>query len=87
MRYIITIAALSALLSACEKDPESTRNAGKGFDVEKLFTVDNCTVYRFYDARTVYFTNCNGSTQWQEGCGKACTEDVNVNGGGQNDRN
>lgn len=68
-----------AVLSGCQKAPESSRTAGQGFNVEKLFTVDGCTVYRFYDDRSVYFTNCNGATQWQQSCGKNCQQTVGVN--------
>lgn len=53
-------------LTGCYKDPESTTPAGRGFEVEKLFTVDNCTVYRFSDGgRAVYFSNCKGRTDYE----------------------
>ena len=72
MKYFIVI--LAVLLSACQKAPESTKHVGD-FQVQRLFEVDGCTVYRFYDDRTVYFTNCNNraTTTYQENCGKGCT--------------
>jgi hypothetical protein len=67
---------LVLLLAACTKAPEqSTHLAGPGeFQIDRLFTHDNCTVYRFEDAgRYVYYTNCEGQTQSSHGCGKSCT--------------
>ena len=74
----ITVIALAILLTACQKPPETSKRAGSSFDVEKLFTVDGCTVYRFYDDRTVYFTDCQGATRWTESHGKT-SSDVQVN--------
>ncbi len=34
------------------------------YNVRFLFEVDGCRVYRFEDARYVYFTNCKGTTQY-----------------------
>lgn len=59
MKKLILLAAL--ILAGCDKDPESVQMAGSDFKVGRLFTVDGCTVYRFYDGgRNVYFTNCPG---------------------------
>ena len=80
MKYVLLVAA-AVLLTACNRDPESTQSVGLGFKVETLFTVDGCTVYRFADGGYKYFTNCRGNTQWQENCGKACTKDVKIEGG------
>lgn len=73
MKFIPLI--LLALLAGCQKDPESSRGVG-AFRIERLFEVDGCTVYRFYDDRTVYFTKCDGAksnTAYSESCGKNCT--------------
>ena len=67
----------SLALVACKKQAEETVHKGS-YQVEKLFTYEGCTVYRFEDARTVYYTNCKGSTQTTTSCGKNCTEDVTV---------
>jgi hypothetical protein len=64
-------------LVACQKASEQAITSGE-FKVEKLFTHEGCTVYRFYDDRTVYYTNCNGSTQSSHSCGKGCTHIDNV---------
>lgn len=72
MKFIPLI--LLALLAGCKEAPESSKHVGN-FKVEKLFEVDGCTVYRFYDDRTVYFTNCGNkpTTSYTESCGKNCT--------------
>lgn len=79
MKFVIIAVAL--FLVACGKiESESTQKAGIDATVEKLFTVDGCTVYRFIDSGSRrYFTNCKGSTQWTEGCGKNCSRDMGVN--------
>ena len=61
-------------LTACQKDAESSARVGHEFKVEKLFTHEGCTVYRFFDDRRVYYTNCQGSTQ--SSCGKNCEQTV-----------
>lgn len=78
MKYIIAVAFV---LTGCyEKIPAEQVSVVQGqYQVDKLFTVDGCTVYRFADnGYSRYFTNCNGSTQWQELAGKT-TRPVNVN--------
>ena len=81
MRALIIVAALIAL-SGCQKQAEATQSAGSGFQVEKLFTVEGCSVYRFTDAlRPIYYTNCSGATHANESCGKGCTRQRDVVGG------
>lgn len=80
-RYLFMLAA-AIIITGCEKAPETSTRAGSDFVVDKLFTVDDCTVYRFTDGgRPRYFTNCKGSTQWSENCGKNCTNSVGIDGG------
>lgn len=81
MKYLIIFSFL--LLTACDKvQPETVQRAGVDATVEKLFTVDGCTVYRFYDSGYKrYFTNCKGSVEWRENCGKNCSRSVEVSGG------
>jgi hypothetical protein len=50
------------------------------FDVERLFVVDGCTMYRFYDGlRPIYFARCDKSTTASrtvtESCGKGCSRE------------
>jgi hypothetical protein len=81
MKTLIAVAALIAL-SGCQKQAEATQSAGSGFQVEKLFTVEGCSVYRFKDSlRYIYYTNCSGSTHTTESCGKGCVRQVDVVGG------
>jgi hypothetical protein len=61
---------LGMALAACHGGSERTAQTPAGYQVEALFTHEGCTVYRFYDAGTRYFTDCRGSTQWDERSGK-----------------
>ncbi len=77
MKYLL-LAML--VLAGCAKDPVSssrTDNAEVGLD--KLFTHDGCSVYRFYDAGHFhYWADCRGtvSTAYVQNCGKNCTRTV-----------
>ncbi|MBP2157174.1 hypothetical protein J2067_004866 [Erwinia rhapontici] len=85
----IWLIAICLTISGCEKAPETSVLAGLDFKVDKLFSVDGCSVYRFSDAgRPVYFTNCSGQAQYSRSCGKNCTESVSVTGksGDNNER-
>ncbi len=83
-KIMLSLAAL-AMVAGCEKPAESVAHTGAGFTVERLFTHDGCTVYRFRDPNHRYFTRCDGvtaqsTTTWQESCGKNCTRPVEVSG-------
>lgn len=84
MKHLI-VAALAAsmlALAGCSKPAESSVRAGSDFKVDKLFTVDGCSVYRFMDAgHQRYFTNCSGSTAYSVSSGKSSRPD-GVYGGG-----
>lgn len=74
MKTLAALLLASVALVACQKSPEQSTHKGQGgFNVETLFTHEGCTVYRFYDDRTVYYTNCVGQAQSQHSCGKNCT--------------
>ncbi len=80
------VALVVALLSGCgAKAIETSATENAEIRVDKLFTKDGCTVYRFYDSGSKYFVRCDGaastSTQWSETCGKGCTRNVQVPGG------
>ncbi len=80
MKLIAALLA-AALVASCGGKPEESRAVGVDFQVDKLFTVDGCTVYRFTDGGYYrYFTNCAGSVSWRESCGKHCTREVAVDG-------
>jgi hypothetical protein len=76
-----TILALFVVaLVGCSKPAETSTAVGREFVVDKLFTHEGCTVYRFEDAGSKrYFTNCSGSTAWSESCGKNCTRQMGIN--------
>lgn len=81
MKKIIIISIALLALTACEsKQVEEVKaSSNQSYPVEKLFTVDGITVYRFRDSdRYVYFTNRTGDVQYsyQKRVGKA-TENVN----------
>ena len=76
---IMAVGGLLLLLSGCEKPPQSMNSTtNPSVPVEKMFTHEGCTVYRFRDdGRLVYYTNCKGSTQSTVQSGKT-TRPVNV---------
>ena len=66
MKKIIIISIALLALTACEsKQVEEVKaSSNQSYPVEKLFTVDGITVYRFRDNdRYVYFTNRTGDVQ------------------------
>lgn len=69
----LLIAVLCVFAAACTKDPQTSNRIGE-YNVEKLFEHDGCTVYRFFDARYVYYTSCKGNTDYT--CGKGCEDNV-----------
>lgn len=76
MKGAIVIVVGLLLLPGCQGEGqpvEAEQNYGD-YKVKKLFTVDGCSVYRFHDGLTEYFTSCQGGTQWDEHhyCGKGC---------------
>lgn len=82
MTKIAIIVAAVALLAGCQKAAEVSSPAGLEFNVDRLFTHDGCTVYRFRDAGSSrYFTRCVGASSevgWQEACGKGCSRMMNI---------
>lgn len=82
MKKIIIISIALLALTACESKQvgEVKASSNQSYPVEKLFTVDGITVYRFRDnARYVYFTNRTGDVQYsyRKRVGKA-TKNVKV---------
>ena len=70
-----------ALLTGCEKSAEEIVVAGadRDFKVARLFTVDGCTAYRFYDSgRKIYYTNCKGQSTWETGSKSKTQHQVNT---------
>lgn len=80
MRAAAAILLAVVALTACKKEAESTTPVGRDFKVDKLFTHEDCTVYRFSDGGNLrYYARCgpdtSASTSWRESCGKGCTLD------------
>jgi len=74
---------LMATLAGCrEATPPATSSVISGFKVEKLFSTEGCSVYRFIDGGyRRYFTNCSGSASWSQDCGKGCPSAQEISGG------
>lgn len=63
MKKLTFIMILAALLVGCGKEANvSERTNNNQIAVDTLFTHDGCTVYRFYDVRTVHYVKCVGAT-------------------------
>lgn len=82
MKKIIIITITLFTLTACEpKQAEEVKaSSNRFYPVEKLFTVDGITVYRFRDnGHTIYFTNRTGEVKYSYSKreGKA-TKTVNI---------
>jgi hypothetical protein len=74
-------ASLFALLTGCAPPiaSQSTTTVGNGYELEKLFSQDGCTVYRFYDHSYYrYWTSCPGNISAHGTCGKSCEHDEDV---------
>jgi hypothetical protein len=66
MKYKVLLLALTLCLCGCLGSPkERTSTENPDFQVDKLFTKDGITVYRFQDGcRSIYFTK--NETDWSE---------------------
>lgn len=79
-KILLAILCLSAI--SCAKKAEQSAAVGpeKMYRIEKLFTYEDCTIYRFNDVgRYIHYTNCKGQTNSTHSCGKNCTQTDNVN--------
>lgn len=66
MKKVLIGLTLSLVLSSCFGEPtEVVETNNNDFDVELLFEIDGCRVYRFWDHGYKYFTTCNGSVEWK----------------------
>lgn len=78
------IAAGLLVLTGCEQTgapvPEARAAVSNAsFNVERLFRVDGCNVYRFRDSGYPrYLTTCTGRIEHTESCGKSCTRRVEI---------
>ncbi len=74
MKFLILI----LFLSGCYEKPISViKTDNQDIDVKLLFSHKGCSVYRFEDAGTHYYTDC-GETISTKSCGKGCRRDENI---------
>lgn len=68
MKKIIIISIALLALTGCgevQKPEEVKQSSNNGYEVQKLFTVDGITVYKFYDRdNCVYFTDRRSEVQY-----------------------
>lgn len=64
------------MILSCAKEPIDTKpSSNKDVPVSLLFEYEGCKIYRFYDDRFHYFTNCTQTISTQStSCGKGCTK-------------
>ncbi len=80
----LIVAALALAVAGCMRKPvETGKSDNAEIPVDRLFTKDGCTVYRFVDGgNSRYFVRCDGaassSTGWNESCGKSCSRPVDI---------
>lgn len=82
MKIGIVLLSLLVAITGCVKQSEYSEQVGpeKAYKIERLFTFEGCTIYRFNDSgRTIHYTNCKGSTLESHSCGKSCSEETQVN--------
>ena len=82
MKNVVRMIVTTLLLTACAKESiETTSTNNPEFKVEKLFIVDDCNVYRFYDfGNPRYLVTCPSvaNVRWFEICGKNCVRETGV---------
>lgn len=77
---LLTVLALAGCAKEGVGGVQQTDN--REFQLDKLFTHEGCTVYRFMDAGYYrYWTDCRGKVETHHSCGKACTrpDEVDTN--------
>ena len=86
MKKLLLLLMSGLVLTSCEPVPGQKVeiiDGPKGAKVEKLFTVDGVTVYRFQDGtEKVYFTNASGTVKYEtdDGDGNVTTHRTLCNG-------
>ncbi len=82
MKYIMMILVLGLIGCVKEGTSISVSSSVDNFKVKLLFKKDKCSVYRFYDDRPHYFTDCTETMTTQSyQCGKSrCHRPENIGG-------
>lgn len=82
MKFLILLVACACLVSCARQGLSEEETTNAEISLTKLFTHDECTVYRFMDAgRYHYFAKCRDSASISQtlACGRGCEyEDVIV---------
>jgi hypothetical protein len=75
MNYLVLILCFFA--TSCNEKPDAVlQSTNVEYKVDKLFTVDGCNVYRFYDDGSKYFTNCKGGVNYDVRHGKTTSHET-----------
>ena len=62
MKLILLLLTTLTLVSCKKEALEKTKE--ENFEVEFLFEKDGCKVYRFYDGRYIYYSDCRGKIDY-----------------------
>lgn len=66
-KMILALCIIASGIAACKnKEQEIQSTSNNAMKVELLFEHDGVKVYRFYDGRTIYYTDARGKTSWSE---------------------
>lgn len=80
MKKTFFLSILTFALFSCKGDAESVIQSGNSdFKIEFLFEHDGCKIYRFYDGKYIYWTDCKGKMEqnFNESSGKT-THNVHI---------
>lgn len=64
MKQLLIFLSFLLLTSCSEREKPLSKSKHGNFEVEFLFEIDSCKVYRFYDYDAVYITDCKGQTKY-----------------------
>lgn len=81
-RLLLEVAALAllSLVFSCHQDPIKTESTEvNGIKLELLFEKDGCKVYRFYDGRYIYWSDCSGRIEHNYRSGKTNYKQQTIN--------
>jgi hypothetical protein len=71
MKKILFLGLISVLFLSCRREGiEELKTDNANYNVELLFEVDGCKVYRFWDEGYKFFTTCDGSVSHKKINGK-----------------
>ncbi len=65
MSKVLLGLSLIVLFSCSERPISVSQTNNPAINLQLLFENDGCKVYRFYDDRAIYYTDCRGEVQTQ----------------------